>query len=308
MKNSHRISRIDCLGLGITPLDFLFEVDRYPRAGSKIDGSGLTIQGGGPVPNVMIGLRRLGHSTALITAMADDLSGRMGIEELRREGVETRYIVIKRGSSDTAVGLIEKGSGRRTMVLNRTIGVAARDIVTSHLPMPKIVHLDGRDMAACLKLARWGRQVGATVCFDVGSIRNDVSAILPLVDHLVVADAFALPFTRSRSAGRAVDTLRETCPGTIVVTEGTRGSLGWENGEYVRAKAFRVKNVDTTGAGDAFHTGYIYGLLHGYDLAARLRFGSAVAALKCTRMGARAGIPNLQQVNRFLKGRTRTYA
>jgi len=289
-------------------MDLLFEVDRYPLAGSKIDGCGLTVQGGGPVPNVMIGLRRLGHSTALITAMADDLTGKMGVEELAREGVDTRLVVYKRGSSDTAVGLIEKGSGRRTMVLNRLIGVAARDVAISRLPRPRIVHIDGRDMPACLKLARWGKKIGATVCFDIGSVRNDVSEIFPLVDHLVVADAFALPFTRTRSVRKAVDVLRTLCPGTVVVTEGTRGALGWENDNYVRGRAYKVKNVDTTGAGDAFHTGYIYGLLHDYDLAGRLRFGAAVAALKCTRMGARAGIPNLRQVQRFLKGRTKTYA
>ncbi len=308
MRSSRRPKRIDCLGLGITPLDLLFEVDHYPSAGTKINSCGLTVQGGGPVPNVMIGLRRLGHSSALITAMADDLAGKTGVEELRREGVNTRYIVTKRGGSDTAVGLIEKGSGQRTMVLERTIGVAARDVVLSSLPIPKVVHLDGRDMPACLKLARWGRRVGAGVCVDVGSMRNDVSALLPLANHLVVADAFALPFTGSRTAQRAVERLRQSCPGTVVVTEGTRGAIGWENGELVRGRAFRAKNVDTTGAGDAFHTGYIYGLLHGFDLAERLRYGAAVAALKCTRMGARTGIPTLSQVRRFLKGRTATYA
>jgi len=308
LRSSRCPQRIDCLGLGITPLDLLFEVDHYPLAGTKINSCGLTVQGGGPVPNVMVGLRRMGHSTALITAMADDLTGRMGIEELRREGVDTRFVVTKRGNSDTAVGLIEKGSGQRTMVLERTIGVTARDIVVSRLPIPSIVHLDGRDIAAGVKLARWARKVGATVCFDVGSMRNDVSAMLPLVDHLVVADAFALAFTGCHNARRAVGLLRQSCPGTVVVTEGTRGSIGWEEGAYVRSRAYKVKNVDTTGAGDAFHTGYIYGLLHGYNLAERLRFGSAVAALKCTRRGARAGIPTLARVKSFLKGRNITYA
>lgn len=308
MKKYKRAAKVDCLGLGITPLDLLFEVDRYPSAGSKIDGCGLTVQGGGPIPNVMIGLQRLGHTTALVTAMADDFTGKVGIEELKREGVDTRFVVYKKGSSDTAVGLIEKGSGQRTMVLNRVIGVAARDINTAKLPIPQMIHLDGRDMPACLKLARWGRKIGATVCFDVGSIRNDVSAIFRLVDHLVVADAFALPFTRSRTARQAVERLCRLCPGTVVVTEGTRGQIGCEGGAYIRGEAFKVKNVDTTGAGDAFHTGYIYGLLHGFDLAERLRFGAAVAALKCTRMGARTGIPNLRQVRQFLKSRRLTYA
>ena len=302
-----RPERIDCLGLGIMPLDMLFEVDQYPRAGSKIDGVGLTVQGGGPVPNVMIGLRRMGHKTALITAIADDMAGHLGREDLTREKVDTRFLAVKRGTSDTAAGFVEKGTGRRTLVLNRVIGVTTRDIDTARYPIPRVIHLDGRDLKAAMKLARWGRRVGAIICFDIGSTRNDVSSIFPLVDHLVVADSYALPFTGCRTARRAIGKLKEACSGTVVITEGTEGSLGCEKGQFVKQSAFKVRNVDTTGAGDAFHTGYIYGLLHNFDLSSRLVFGSAVAALKCTRMGARAGIPTLGQVRKFLKGRPRTY-
>lgn len=299
--------RIDCLGLGIMPLDMLFEVNKYPLAGSKIDGVGLTVQGGGPVPNVMVGLARMGHRTALITAIADDMAGRMGREELTREKVDDRFVVVKRGTSDTAAGFVERVTGRRTLVLNRVIHVVPGDIATARYPIPRVVHLDGRDLKAAMKLARWGRRMGAIICFDIGSTRNDVSPIFPLVDHLVVADSFALPFTGCRSARGAIGKLREVCPGTVVITEGTSGSLGCEEGQFVRQSAFKVRNVDTTGAGDAFHTGYIYGLLHNYDLSSRLAFGSAVAALKCTRMGARAGIPRLGRVRKFLKGRPEIY-
>jgi sugar/nucleoside kinase (ribokinase family) len=290
------------------PLDILFEVERYPGPGTKLNGRSLTIQGGGPVPNVLVGLKRLGHTVALITAVADDLAGRIGAEELTREGIGADLLVWKKGSSDTAGGFVETGTGRRTIVLHRTLSVAPRDVVTKRLPIPRVIHLDGRDLQACLKLARWGRRVGATVCFDIGSVRNDVSPIFPLVDHLVVADSYALPFTGCRSAKRATEKLAGLCPGTVVVTEGIAGSIGREAGAYVRERAFKVKNLDTTGAGDAFHTGYIYGLLHGYDLAERLHFGAAVAALKCTRRGARAGAPTLTQVRRFLKGKPQTYA
>jgi len=291
------------------PLDFLFEVERYPEAGSKRDALSLTIQGGGPVPNVLIGLKRLGHSVALITAVADDLPGKTGAAELKREGIDTRFLIWKKkGVSDTAGGFVERDTGRRTIVLHRTTRVGPREVVTSGLPVPRVIHLDGRDLEACMKLARWGRKVGATVCFDVGSIRNDVSPIFPLIDHLVVADSYALPFTRSRTARQAITKLGRLCPGTVVVTEGTRGSLGCEGDVWSKQPAFRVRNVDTTGAGDAYHTGYIYGLLHGFGLEERMRFGTAVAALKCTRAGARAGTPNLRQVREFLKRGPRVYA
>lgn len=301
--------RVDCLGLGIMPLDFLLEIDSYPPAGGKRDASSLTIQGGGPVPNVLVGLQRLGQTTALVTAVGDDVIGQIGVDQLAREGVDVRFLVRKkRGPSLIAGGFVERGSGRRTIVLHRKISVAPRDVTTSCLPRPRIVHLDGRDLAACLKVARWGRRVGAVICFDIGSMRNDVSPILPLVDHLVVADAFALPFTHSRTARQALARLRQRCPGTVVVTEGTRGSIGRGKGVRVRQAAFKVRNVDTTGAGDAYHTGYIYGLLHGYDLSERMRMGAAVAALKCTRPGARAGAPSLRQLHNFLRKRPPTYA
>ena len=302
------IEKIDCLGPGIMPLDLLFSVERYPEAGSKIDGLGLCIQGGGPVPNALIGLRRLGYRTALITAAAADLIGQMGMRALADEGVDTRFIIRRRGSSDTAVGLVVRGSGQRTMVLNRTIGVRPRDLTLSRYPHPRIVHLDGRDLAACIRLAKWGRRLGAAISFDIGSMRNDVSAIFPLVDHLVVADSFALPFTGTRTAKQAIERLRRLCPGVVVITEGVRGSIGYESGRFVSQKAFKVRNVDSTGAGDAFHAGYLFGLLCKLDLRCRLEYGAAAAALSCTRMGARAGIPTRSQLKRFFSKGQRRYA
>jgi len=283
------------------PLDFLYEVDGYPEAGAKKDALSLTIQGGAPIPNVLVGLKRLGHTVALMAALGGDLPGQLGARELEKEGIDTGLLIWKRRSeSDTAGGFVERGSGRRTIVLGRKTRVCPRDIKLSRLPRPRIIHLDGRDLEACMKLARWGHRVGATVCFDIGSERNDVSPIFPLVDHLIVADSYALPFTGCRSARRAVEKLTEYCHGTVIVTEGIRGSIGIENNRWVKQPAFRVREADTTGAGDAFHTGYIHGLLYGLDLAERMRFGAAVAALKCTQHGARAGAPTLRKVNEFL--------
>jgi sulfofructose kinase len=290
------------------PLDLLFSVKKYPEVGSKIDGTGLLVQGGGPVPNALIGLRRMGYTGALISAVGDDLIGETGVRELEAEGIDLRFVVRKKGSSLAAVGLVEQGSGRRTMVLNRQIHVTPSDITPSAYPAPRIIHLDGRDLDACLRLARWGKRLGAVITFDIGSVRNDVSPIFPLVDHLVVADAYAFPFTSTRSVQKAVGRLKELCPGTVVITQGIKGATGCDKSGLVRQRAFRVKAVDATGAGDAFHAGYLYGLLNDFSLAERLVMGSAVAALSCTRLGARTGIPTLKELNRFLRKPPPTYA
>jgi sulfofructose kinase len=300
--------RPDVLGLGIIPFDILYTIDSYPGAGSKIDAVDFHTQGGGPVPNALVGLARLGYRTALIAAVGTDVFGTLLVEEMGREKVDRRFVVVKDRPTAIATGYIERGSGRRTMVLYRDITVDPADIKTKRLPVPRLVHLDGRDMPATMKLARWAKTRGVLVSFDIGSMRNDVSAVFPLVDHLVVADSYALPFTGCRSARAAIAKLRRNCAGTIVVTEGIKGAIGFEAGGYVFQQAYRVKNVDTTGAGDAFHAGYLGALLEGMDLPERLRYGAAVAALKCRRPGGRLGLPTRPQVRRFLASNPRTYA
>jgi sulfofructose kinase len=307
-KSPAKSATLDCLGLGIIPLDILFTIPAFPASGQKVDASSVIVQGGGPVPNTMVGMARLGHKTAVIAAVGNDWAGNVSVEELKKERVDTNYIIIKRTESAVASGFIESGSGQRTIALYRQISVLPRDLTTAEYPRPRVIHLDGRDLDACIKLAKWGRKVGALISFDVGSMRNDVSPIFPLVDHLVVADAFAMPFTRTRSARQAILTLARHCPGEIVVTEGIKGSLGWDRDQCHFQPAFRVKNVDTTGAGDAFHAGYLHGLLRGWSMADRLRFGAGTAALKCTRPGARTGAPRLNLVTRFLKTNPTTYA
>ena len=294
--------------MGIVPLDFLVSVPKFPERGGKVDATDLCVQGGGPVPNVMIGLSRLGFDTAVIVVVGNDMMGQISISELKKDRVDTSFIITKKLPSASAFGFVEDGTGRRTIALYRKITIQPRDLTLSQYPTPKVLHLDGRDLKACLKLARWGKRVGATVTFDIGSVRNDVTAILPLVDHLVVADAFACPYTGTQNIKKALERLTEICPGTVVITQGTKGSIGLENGRFYRQKAFRVKAVDTTGAGDAFHVGYLCGLLEGKNIEERLKLGSAVGALKCTQLGARAGMPTRRQLQHFLTSNQNCYA
>jgi len=308
LKRSQTKRKIDCLGLGTIPLDLALVIDCFPNPGGKLDTSEWIVKGGGPIPNCLFGLTRLGCSTALVAARGCDPLGLKSLEDLGAAGVDLRHVIVKSQPSDTAVGLIERKSGRRTFILCRQLTVKPRDLRLASLPIPRLIHLDGRDLDACIKLARWGHRVGAVVTFDIGSERGDVSPILPLIDHLVVADSFALPFTGARTARGAIKKLSTRCPGTIVVTEGDKGSTALEEGREYRQPAFRVKCIDATGAGDLFHTGYLYGVLKGWNIAERLRFGAATAALNCTRLGARAGAPNLASARRFLRSAPPTYA
>jgi sulfofructose kinase len=293
----------DCLGFGIAPADILMEIEKFPKAGVKIDATDLTIQGGGPIPTAMVTMARMGKKVALLAAVGDDLFGRFVIEQLKTEKVDTSQIIIRKNRSTAiASGWYEPGSGRRTIVLDLKIDIKPHEINLNKLPPVQIVHLDGRYLPACIKLVRWVKRAGALSVLDVGSVRNDVTELLPQVDHLVCAQEFARHFTKSKTIREAVAKLAKICPGTVVVTDGIKGSIGREpNKDFISQPAYKVKTVDSTGAGDVYHGAYIVGLLNGYSLASRMKLASAAAAIKCTKPGGRIGIPTMPEVQKFLK-------
>jgi len=299
----------DCLGLGIAPVDILMQLKDYPEAGGKADALRTTIQGGGPIPTAMVTLARLGKKPALLAVVGDDIFGKFAVDELTNEKVDTSLVITKKKPSAFAVGWVEKKSGRRSIVLDLNIEISPGDIKLKDLPYVRAVHLDGRYLPACLKLARWAKRKKIPVIMDIGSIRNDVSELLPQVNHLICAEEYALPFTRQKHIKDAIKKLRTKCPGTVVVTSGTKGSLGFDNESgYIRQRAYKIKAVDTTGAGDVYHGAYIFGFLNGWSLKKRMEIASAAAAIKCTRPGGRTAIPTFARVRRFLKMGVKKYA
>lgn len=299
---------VDCLGLGIAPADILMGVDNFPKPGVKIDAAGGIVQGGGPVPTAMVTLARLGMKPSLLAVVGNDVLGKFVVEELKKENVDTSLIIQKEEPTAVASGWFEKNSGRRTIVLELNIALNANDIKISDLPKARAVHIDGRYLPACLILAHWAKKNKIPVILDVGSIRNDIGELFPLVDHLICSEAFALPYTKSSHSKDAVAKLGKLCNGTIVVTSGVKGSIGYADKDgFVMQKAYKVTTVDTTGAGDVYHGAYIFGLLNKYNLKERLRFAAAAAAINCTKPGGRTGIPSLNQLKSFLKKETEFY-
>lgn len=294
--------------MGIVPLDHLYSVEHLPIPGTKVDAVDLTIQGGGPVPNALVAMSRLGLSTAIIAVVGDDQAGRQVVQQLKDESVEHRLITVRRYPSATAVGFIEKDSGRRTMVLHRQIGIRTKDLSPDDYPRPNILLVDGRDYEASVQLIRWGRSQGARIVFEIGSERDDISGIFPMVDYLIVSDDFAFPFTGTDDPEAAVTRLHKVCPGQVVLTSGTRGAWGLEGEARHHQPAFRVRAVDTTGAGDAFLGGFCYGLIKDLSMPECLRIGAAIAALKCTKPGPRTGLPGPDQLQLFLKSNPDIYA
>ena len=299
--------KIDLLGLGISPVDFFVSMKEYPPCGKKIDGitGSNLIAGGGPVPTALCTFSKLGGRSAVISCYGDDKWGRFARKELERFKVDHRHCIIRKNcTSALAFAWVEMKSGDRTIVLDMDprLTIKPTDLKLNLLPHPKLIHIDGRFVPACVKLARWGRKIGAKIMLDVGSVRNKVDELFPYINYLVCADQYALHFWKTKSIRKAAEKFKNLGIAEVTVTSGIKGSYGIDGeGQSCYQKTYKVQAVDVTGAGDVFHGSYLYGLHREWDLPYRLKFASAAAALKCRSRGARDGIPSLTKVLNFIK-------
>jgi ribokinase len=135
----------------------------------------------------------------------------------------------------------------------------------------------------------------------VGSLRRGVEKVLPYVDHLIVSKRFACGFIKTPDPKVACEELMKKGFKTVVVTIEEGGCICGRNDRIFHSPGFKVKVVDTTGAGDVFHGAFIFGMLKKWSMKKTAKFSNACAAMKCRKLGGRAGIPTLKDVNRFIK-------
>ncbi|MGC9371669.1 MAG: carbohydrate kinase family protein, partial [Paracoccaceae bacterium] len=169
------------------------------------------------------------------------------------------------------------------------------------------LHLDGYHDATALQAARWMQAAGKTVVLDgsktSGPVRGTMRELVGHVDVLISGSGFVQGLTGKQDLWAALTAALDFGPCIVVQTEGVDGSYTVTADARFHTPAFRCDVVDTTGAGDVFHGAYIVGLIHGWDLRTIARFATAVSAIKCTRLGGRAGIPTFEEALAYLADR-----
>ncbi len=301
---SHKRIYYDCVGLGVNAVDYLCVLDPYPGLDDKVDVVGSSVQGGGPVPTALVTLAKLGARSCYVGKVGKDSEGEFVKAQLENEGVDTRYVVMD-GKSQTARAFvwIDKQSGKRTVALSRHKNdrLEEDDLSFMDSVSAKFLHLDAREPDINILAAQWAKKQEAEVCLDVGSIREGVERVLPYTDHLIVSRRFACGFMGTSDPAAACRKLMQLKFKTVAVTVGEEGCICGRDDRVFRSPGFKVKVVDTTGAGDVFHGAFIYGLLKKWSLKRMARFANACAALKCRKLGGRAGIPDLAQALDFTR-------
>jgi sugar/nucleoside kinase (ribokinase family) len=168
----------------------------------------------------------------------------------------------------------------------------------------RVLHVDDVDVPAAIEAARIARAHGVPVTCDIDHVTPGTRELLQLVSHPVFAESVPSQLTGVSETERALRALRRVHPGPLVVTVGEKGAVALEGDTLLAAPGFPVTVVDSTGAGDVFRGGYIYGIVKGWSLERQLWFANAAAAVSCTRAGAMGGVPALAEVEDLLARRS----
>ncbi len=289
------------LGLGQASLDIITLVTGFPREDAKKEVLAFLEQGGGPVATALVALRRLGVEAAFSGVVSDDYAGARIREGLIDEGVDVAALVERPGGeSQRAFIIVNRETATRTILWKRpTVAeLSKEEIKRDWLSGAGFLLLDGLMGRASIRAAELARESGVPVMLDAGSPRPALLKLLPHTDYIVGSEEFAGYF--SPDPEEAAVKISSFSPRAVTVTLGEKGSVTWQGGRVFRTPAFRVRALDTTGAGDVFHGGYIYGLLQGWGLEKTVTFASAFAALKCLELGGRTGIPTLEHTLEFM--------
>jgi len=293
------------VGLGQACVDYLGRVPFYPREDGKMELLDLQSQCGGPASTALVTLSRLGIKTSFLGSISDDPIGAEVLKGLSADRVDHSFLKISPGyTSQFAFIAVSRASGHRTIFWHRGSAppLKREEVDLSPFSDAKVLHLDGLMIDASIEAARQARARGLKVVLDAGTMREGSLELVSQIDVLIASARFAVPLVGEKSpAEGALEALSCLGPEEIVITLGSKGSVGWNRGKVVAQSAFPVKVMDTTGAGDVYHGAYIYGLLKGWDMKACMRFASATSALKCRAIGARAGIPTLTAVVDLLR-------
>jgi ribokinase len=259
----------------------------------------------------MVAAARLGARVGFIGTAGTDEAADLKLRSMIECGVDLAHLVRRPGPEDqVAIVYVHAESGERVFSVIQPgprYPLRLQELDRDYIVTAEMLHIDGFHPDAARLAAQWMKDEGKTIVMDGGQAEGPVTnhhrALIPLVDVLITGKGFARWLTGATDIWQAGAQVLAMGPRVFVETAGENGSYTITAEERFHTPAFAVDVVDTTGAGDVFHGAYIFGLLHGWDLRQIALFSSAVAALKCTKLGGRAGIPTFEETMSFLQQR-----
>jgi sulfofructose kinase len=257
---------------------------------------------GGQTATAVIACQHWGMQTRYVGKLGNDDAARLHGQAFEAEGVDARLITVEEAASPQSLILVD-GGGERTVIsrLDERLVLKPEDLNRDWIVNARALHIDGFETAAATQAARWAKEAGIPVIADLDETYPGVDALIENIDYLIVSRDFPSRLVGDKDLETALRHMQERygCRLTAA-TLGQDGVLAWDGSQFFYRRAYRVPVVDTTGAGDVFHAGFIYGLHQGWELERQLDFACAAAALNCTGSGARGGIQTVAAIENLM--------
>ena len=295
------------VGIGANVFDTLYTVDKFPAEDTKMRANAVKVSGGGPCATGLVAAAKLGASAAFIGNLSDDNGGVFLKADLQKYGVGTDFIETKHGFDTfcSCIWLAQDTASRTCVFFRGNVPPTEINEKTEEaIKEAEILMVDGNDMAAAIQGALIAKENGIKVLYDAGGLYEGVENLLPLADILIPSEEFALGHTKAETAEDAAKILfKKYNPEIVVITQGKDGGVLYDGQNFEKYPAFLVDAVDTNGSGDVFHGAFAFAITQKMSYNQACVFSSAVSALKCTKIGAREGVPTYEETIKFLKER-----
>jgi ribokinase len=295
------MSSFDVVGFGALNVDKLFRVNKLARAEEEIFIEDYAEACGGSAANTVVGLARLGCKVGYIGKVSSDREGNLLLQDFRAEGVDTiGTIRTEQGKSGSVMGFVDK-KGARALYIDSGVNDTIRldEVNTRYASRAQFLHLTsfvGEQSFQTQKRLLDAISNDTKVSFDPGALyaKKSYAALEPILKrtYVLMPNAIELEIlTGKLDYCKGADLMVGRGVKIVAVKLGGDGCYVTDGRERHLIEPFNVKVVDTTGAGDAFCAGFLYGLVNAKSLEECGRLGNFVASRCIMKMGARAGMP-----------------
>ncbi|MGZ7160308.1 MAG: carbohydrate kinase family protein [Methanobacterium sp.] len=305
------MKKIDVAGFGALNIDKIYRVNKISCKDDESYIKDFSVSCGGSAANTIIGLSRLGIKTGFIGKISNDDDGKLLLQNLKKEGVNTENIVITEGRSGNVLGFVDE-DGERALYVDSGVNdsIKFNEINLDYLNNLRVLHLTSfvSNSIEAQKQAMEEISKRITVSFDPGRIyvEKGVNYIRDILDrtNIILINEVELKHligNKFPTCKQKAEVLLDYGIEIIVVKRGNKGSYVTDGDKSHNIKPFNVNCIDSTGAGDAFNAGFIYGFIKGKDLKESCIMGNFVAGSCIEMEGAIKGLPELLKLKEMNK-------
>jgi len=301
----------EVIGLGALNCDVLYLVERIARGGEEVGIIDVKKAPGGSAANTIVALARLGVTVGFVGIAGTDEEGDLIVEEFRKEGVETR-IRREEGYTGAAIGFVD-ATGERALYIypgvNERLGI--EDINTDFVSNAQFLHTSSFVNKAQLEMqCELAKRITAKLSFSPGMYcfnyeLEDLSELIARSEVIFLSLRELSALLKGAAYEQGAEVLLDTGARIVCVTLGERGCyVASRTGASQLIDAYPTKVVDTTGAGDAFAAGFLYGLLEGKSVPESGKLGNLAASFCIRDYGCRKGLPDKIALQSFFESGT----